>query len=111
MYLTCVRCESPFEHPTIRAYCDDCVAEWREQAWKTHKSQNPSPALHLTIKIAGQTLPLSIEDPVSGKRVCGLCGSDQLDLGYGFAGGCGLGSYRFCMECEAFLDFHEDTGE
>lgn len=58
---------------------------------------------------ADQTAPFAITDPVANRQVCGCCGSDELEPGYGLGTGYGMGSYAFCLGCSRFLDFHEDS--
>lgn len=41
-------------------------------------------------------------------NVCGLCGSSDLETGYGLAGGGGCGTYNFCHGCNRVLDKSED---
>jgi len=46
--------------------------------------------------------------PKSNRGTCPEC-NIKLDSGYGFAGGYGLGGYRYCPECGTIYDFCEDT--
>ena len=46
--------------------------------------------------------------PESDDGKCPECGS-WLELGYGFAGGYGLGAYSFCI-MHGYFDFSEDLG-
>ena len=50
-------------------------------------------------------------DEIRQRDVCGLCGSDAIESGYGFAGGFGLGSYVICTDCWTVMDFFEDRDE
>lgn len=38
---------------------------------------------------------------------CPSCGSES--FGYGFAGGGGIGAYRFCLDCDCQIDKHVDV--
>lgn len=101
MKLVCIECDESFESAIARGYCDGCVDRFREQRKHVHQRQHPAPNVLADGKFAKGS-PQSVEDPINGKQICGLCGSDELDPGYG------LGSYTFCMGCNNFLDFHED---
>lgn len=108
----CERCEQPFEGAAFVGYCPECVAWFREGRKKAHAAANPAPGMHLSGKFQDvDRCPRTVENPVTEEQVCGLCGSDDLEPGYGFAGGFGLGVYTFCCGCNAVLDFSEDTGE
>jgi hypothetical protein len=112
MNLECVRCNDKFEEPVFVGYCPKCVALFRGDRKKAHAAANPLPGVHLCGKFLDpKECPETVADPVTGNTVCGLCGGDNLDQGYGFAGGYGLGMYMFCEDCHAFLDFCEDSGE
>lgn len=51
---------------------------------------------------------VSVFDEETGRNVCGLCGSAELEMGYGLAGGGGCGVYNFCHGCNRVLDKSED---
>jgi hypothetical protein len=109
MTLTCVRCQGEFEESTFRGYCPGCVEHFRGQADRSRRARHPVPGVHLNIRMleAGDC-PLAAVNPATGQSVCGLCGSDELEPGYGFAGGFGLGVYTCCSDCHAVLDFSPD---
>lgn len=111
MILRCQSCESEFEESSVRGLCPDCVAKHQEDREHVHERTNPAPGVHAVGKFAKRECPRSVTDPVTDKGVCPLCGSDELEAGYGFAGGYGLGSYNCCMACYTIMDFHEDSGE
>ena len=108
MILTCIRSDAEFEESYAVSYCTDCRDHFLGVRKEVHKKQNPAPGVHATGKFTDDPGPQSFHDPVSNQNLCGLCGSNQLDMGYGFAGGRGLGSYTFCLECHCCLDFSED---
>jgi hypothetical protein len=88
------------------------VHRWvQTQREHVRRIQNPQPGVIACGKFTQGVSPSSVFDPVQAKNVCGLCGSDQIEMGYGLGGGYGMGSYNFCHECGNFLDFCEDTGE
>lgn len=107
MELTCIRCNEQFDNGEFRGYCDSCLGFFSDQREYVHQRQNPAPGVHACGTFIKEG-PKTCEHPVSGNQVCGVCGGDDLDHGYGFAGGQGLGMYQFCNECYAFLDFVED---
>jgi len=116
MIATCNRCDAEFESSHFRGYCDDCVAFYRQDREDARERQRKRAeslgAVHVTGKFnTVENCPQTANDPVSGQQVCGLCGSDEIDPGYGYAGGYGLGGYNFCMACGTVMDFSEDTGE
>lgn len=51
------------------------------------------------------------ECPDSENMLCGNpeCNNAELDSGYGYAGGYGLGAYHFCPKCFAIYNFCEDN--
>ena len=51
---------------------------------------------------------VSVWDEATGRNVCGLCGSADLQPGYGLGGGGGIGAYNWCQNCERILDKTED---
>lgn len=112
MNLTCERCEQPFEHSTFRGYCDDCREHFAGVRESVHAKQLSQPGVIACGQFAEQQdCPRTAWDPVSNLNCCGLCGSPNVEAGYGFGGGYGLGSYQFCFDCNNFLDFSEDTDE
>lgn len=112
MNLTCERCSASFEADDFLGYCPDCRDHFRGERGKAHDRANPAPGVHCTGKfLEGENCPRTVFNPVSGRNVCGLCGGGEIDQGYGFAGGYGLGVYNFCLSCNAVLDFSPDSGE
>lgn len=108
MEFVCVRCDSPFDAARPRGYCGECVSYFRDVAAGVRARQHPLPGVHCDGKFTDEDCPSSVTDPVTGSPVCGLCGSELLEHGYGLGSGRGIGSYLFCGECYAFLDFSED---
>lgn len=53
---------------------------------------------------------VTLWDQESGMIHCGLCGSIEIEPGYGLAGGGGVGAYNFCHGCNRVLDKSEDNG-
>jgi hypothetical protein len=111
MTLTCIGCEEEFEAAAFRGYCDECIAGFKTQREHVHQKQNPAPGVHACGKFTQGESPKSVWDPTSERNVCGICGGEEIESGYGLGGGYGCGSYNFCHECYAVLDFSEDTGE
>lgn len=112
MNLICIRCDAAFENSITRGYCDACLQHFADVRDGIHASQRPAPGVCADGKFADEKeCPQSVFDPVSNKNVCGLCGSDEIEMGYGLGTGFGMGSYNFCHACNHFLDFSEDTGE
>lgn len=112
MELICDRCKGPFDAPTARGYCSGCCEWFRSNKRYAAEKANPSPDVHLTGQFNHpECCPRSFAAPESEGQVCGLCGCAELEPGYGFAGGYGLGSYVYCTECHTVLDFHPDTDE
>lgn len=112
MNMQCVRCETNFDDATFRGYCDGCKLHFTEVRQKVHARQRPQPGVCADGKFAEpKECPQSVLEPFTGRYVCGLCGSDELEPGYGIGGGYGMGSYNFCGGCNNFLDFSEDAGE
>jgi hypothetical protein len=112
MTLKCERCEKAFESPAFVGYCPEC-AEWFRGGKKVARDgANPMPGVHACGKFqSDDRCPKTVLNPVTEENVCGLCGSDEIEPGYGFAGGFGLGVYNFCTACNTVLDFSEDSGE
>lgn len=109
MNLTCERCDAAFEAAKFVGYCDECKAEFSKTRERVHARQRPAPGVIADGKFAeGDDGPRSVTDPVSQRQVCGLCGSADLEPGYGLGSGYGMGAYTFCENCHAFLDFCED---
>jgi hypothetical protein len=112
MELSCIRCDKVFDSGAARGYCAECIAAFDATRAAIHKRQRPAPGVYADGKFADpKECPQSVQDPVMKRQVCGVCGSDELEPGYGIAGGYGMGSYTFCCGCNRFLDFFEDTGE
>lgn len=110
MTLHCIECDSEFESPGIRGYCDNCIQSYRNMRQKIHASQHPAPGVLADGAFADpKKCPLTITDPIRECQVCGLCGSDNVHPGYGLGSGYGLGGYHFCTDCGSFLDFVEDV--
>lgn len=109
MELICIRCGKSFDASRVRGYCDDCVCYFGSVRDQVHKAENPQPGVHACGAFT-KIVPESVTDPVTQRQVCGLCGGET-EYGYGFASGAGLGTYTFCVECYATMDFSEDTGE
>lgn len=111
MNLVCVRCSQSFHAGMLRGYCPACVKHFREQRKAIAEKQHPSPNVLLDGKFAdAKECPKSVSVPEKKREVCGLCGSDSIDPGYGVTG-YGFGSYDYCLGCETFLNFHEDKGD
>ena len=109
--MTCIRCEAEFDSGIKRGYCDECLSLFRERQILKHGKQHPAPGVRVTGKFLDpKECPCSIENETGDGIACGLCGSESLQPGYGFAGGYGLGSYQFCEECNTVIDFFEDLG-
>ena len=108
--MKCIRCQQEFDCNIHRGYCDDCVSAFRLTKEGVCEKQRPAPNVFADGKFADEnaTCPVSVNDPVSGNRVCGLCGSADLEPGYGLGSGFGIGCYMFCCGCDSFLDFCED---
>ena len=108
MNLECIGCEETFEADTFRGYCPECLEGFAAQRRHIHERQRPAPNVIADGKFTKGDSPKSCTDPVSGRQVCGLCGSDEIEPGYGLGSGHGMGSYTFCVGCNSFLDFVED---
>lgn len=108
MQLTCVRCEDAFENEIFLGYCPECIEHFRTVSASVNRCQNPTPDMHLDGKFTDDPGPQTVLDSFSGRAVCGLCGSDEVQSGYGLGSGRGIGSYSFCMNCNTFLDFCPD---
>jgi hypothetical protein len=112
MYLTCIRCNAPFDHDIFIGYCDDCKSAIHINRERIHEAQQPMPGVLCDGKFSDERIcPESVYDPVNNKNVCGMCGCDDIEPGYGIGGGYGIGVYNFCMGCGTFLDFSEDKDE
>ncbi len=111
MILKCQNCDKEFEAAIFVGLCTDCVEEHAEDRERVHAMQHPAPGVCADGKFTDKKCPSSVFDPVSGQNVCPLCGSSEIEAGYGLGGGYGMGSYNFCAECNTFLDFCEDTDE
>ena len=111
MILNCIRCEAEFENAKFVGYCYDCQQAFDEDKAGVCAASNPRPGMHVTGKFAKLGSPQSVYNPIEEKNVCGICGGSDLDMGYGFGGGHGCGTYNYCQDCNTFLDFSEDTEE
>jgi|HubBroStandDraft_4_1064222.scaffolds.fasta_scaffold00070_51 hypothetical protein len=109
MLIKCVRCNNHFGSDLFRGYCDNCVGLFKKERKKVHRAQRPSPGVFADGKFTTCACPASVYDPIRETNVCGLCGSEELDTGYGIGTGYGCGSYNFCTDCDNFLDFSEDA--
>lgn len=106
--MICERCEAEEADPGT-LYCYECKEYFRGHREEHHERSNPRPGVHVTGKTNKGECPATFFNGVA--NVCGMCGSDEIEPGYGFAGGFGLGSYNCCMDCYTIMDFSEDTGE
>ena len=112
MILQCERCLNNFEAEIFLGYCEACKSAFAANREGVHAKQRPMPGVFADGKFSDERLcPKSVVNPLTEESVCGLCGSDELDAGYGIGGGYGLGCYNFCTECGTFLDFCEDRDE
>lgn len=48
-----------------------------------------------------------MEEKHLDNKECPFCGSEEVYLGYGFAGG-PLGFYEVCLNCDKFLEVYPD---
>lgn len=108
MNLKCIECEAEFEGARFRGYCDDCIQAFAQKREKVHRCQHPAKGICADGKFVEGSAQTCL-DPVSKKEVCGICGSSEIEPGYGLGSGYGIGSYVFCEECYAFLNFCEDA--
>lgn len=108
MILNCAKCETEFESSEYRGYCESCIAVFRGESKQVAKAQHPHPSIFLDGKFTDSECPQSFSHPIDGKTVCGLCGSDDIEPGYGLGSGRGIGGYNWCGGCNSFLDFVED---
>lgn len=103
----CQRCRRDFESERPLGYCAACVLAYREQKRRINRAQNPAPGLCLDGRfVEPRECPRSFDH--AGRQLCGLCGGDELEPGYGLGSGYGMGCYTFCCGCNTFLDFSED---
>jgi hypothetical protein len=112
MSLTCLRCGNPPPFPLVTfpgCYCVVCREFFDQVSREIVTAQNPRRGIHADGKFAAtEHCPKTFDK--GGVRACGLCGSVELDDGYGHTG-YGLGGYTFCCACHRFLDFAEDSDE
>ena len=111
MNLQCLRCGEEFDSPITLGYCPGCLEEFKSNRERIgqRQRQRPAPGVFMDGKFSDERMcPRTICDPISGWVVCGLCGSSDIEPGYGLGSGFGMGSYEFCCDCHAFLDFCED---
>lgn len=112
MTCNCIRCGSEFDTPRVVGYCERCRTFFASSRDQIRKAQRPAPNVFADGAFRpAKECPHTVQDPTTDRPVCGLCGSDEIEQGYGIGGGYGMGSYNFCQECYAFLDFHEDRDE
>lgn len=52
--------------------------------------------------------PITVWDEKAEMTACNLCGSHDIESGYGMAGGGGPGLYNFCNGCNRVLDKSPD---
>lgn len=107
MNLKCIGCGADFESLIFVGYCAECKAKFAEKREHVHAKQRPAEGVFADGKFA-EGSPQTVFDPVAQKQVCGLCGSAEVESGYGLGSGFGIGVYMFCNDCFAFLDFVED---
>jgi NMD protein affecting ribosome stability and mRNA decay len=113
MRLDCQKCGEEFENANTIGYCDDCRASYdakqRARSERQETATQAAGAFHIAGKWGdAKESPRSAWDEISQRQVCGMCGSSELEPGYGYAGGFGLGSYQFCLDCCVVQDFSED---
>lgn len=107
--MTCERCTTEFVTETFRGYCSDCIGFFTTTREKVHRCQRPGPGIFADGQFADPNdVPRSVFNHDTNKETCGLCGGTDLEPGYGIGSGYGMGSYTFCEECGAFLNFSED---
>lgn len=112
MNLSCVKCSVPFEAARFRAYCPDCVETFRRQRENIARAHRPKSGHFRDGKFAEpDQCPKTIQEPITGHVVCGLCGSDRLEQSYGLGSGYGFGMYTHCFGCNSVLDFVEEADE
>lgn len=114
--MTCEKCKKDFEGDTFVGYCPTCVSAYRDLQNQIGRVKNirlgDGRSIHLDGQFADpKECAKSVMNPITGTMVCGLCGSDELESGYGFAGGFGLGVYNYCGGCRSIIDFVEDSDE
>ena len=106
----CDRCGKEYRRARPNLYCVKCILAFRRASRAVARRQNPAPGLHIDGKFReADTFPHTFES--GGKQRCGVCGSGDVSMGYGFAGGGGLGGYIFCDNCCTVLDFMEDRSD
>ncbi len=106
--MTCNECDLVEAEPGT-LYCFECKEKFRGNTEAANERANPAPGVHLTGKLNKGKCPKTFFNGVA--NVCGMCGSDEIEQSYGFAGNYGLGGYNFCDDCGTIMDFSEDTGE
>ena len=106
--MKCGRCDEKEAEPGT-LYCFECKESFRGERGAAQDRVNPMPGVHAVGKFNKGESPKTFFNGVA--NVCGMCGSDEIEAGYGFAGGFGLGVYQCCMDCYAIMDFSEDSGE
>lgn len=105
--MQCERCKQPFEGDTFVGYCPGCVDFHRNAKRELAAIQNPRKGMHLDgefIKPDAEPGPKSVMDPVTRDMVCGLCGSKEIEPGFGLGTGYGMAVYNFCEGCNTFID-------
>ena len=108
MNLTCTKCNAEFEHDVFIGWCPECQESHKMDRSTVADKTNPMPGAHAVGKFTNRECPASVHNPFNNENVCCLCGCPDLSMGYGFAGGYGLGSYNYCLGCGSILDFSED---
>ena len=86
-------------------WCPGCIHEFREFRKSINRRQNPAPGMHCVGKFTTDESPQTVDGQ------CPLCGSYEIEAGYGLGSGYGCGVYNYCCGCDTFLDFSEDSGE
>lgn len=112
MNLECIKCAASFAAAEFVGYCPSCVEQFRAAREAIRRKQRPAPGVCADGQFDDpENGPRTVQDPVSAREVCGLCGSDELEPGYGLGSGYGIGVYTFCCGCNTFLNFSPDGDE
>jgi len=85
----------PCLDPSIDAVCDECHGEGYYPECRNSQT-------------ASHKIPSTVYDEDRNANVCNLCGSADVEAGYGMAGGGGPGMYNFCNGCQRVLDKSTD---
>lgn len=110
--LQCAKCGQGFEKtdpPTI--YCGPCVMAFKDDIAGRRARMSRGGNLALTAApVKPADIPLTLVQTGTGKKLCGLCGSDNVEAVYGH-NPFGCGGYVECNVCRGVLDFVPDTGK